>query len=470
MRIFALLFILVLVAGASAQSGRTAITDTTPQTAASDQTVKQMFDEVNAYAKVKFTEYAEKKVYYSDALLEKTKLEQRQLAAKSAAKASLRKDLAGEEYYYLGMLHWIAQNLDGTVASLLKFIASENAPVERSQTARSIIVVTLAKQNKLDDAEKMLVEYLKTEPTKLTERSRMEGELAKAYQRTNDLVRMTPHAEAGYQASKDLLKDAKSYARGLDEILDAGMLVYEAFRDANNRQKAEAALDDMRAVAVATTSPSFYYYAVDQKIKYLIETGRKPAALELYTSALASSVKDFPNKAQQSEVETRLRKRDQHYKLMGEMAPEMPAIDQWFPGKQVTLADMRGKVVLLDFWATWCGPCFEAFPALTEWQQDHEKDGLVILGVTRYYDAQVGFKDNIPGETGMLKSFRDKHKLLYDFVVAKDQSIQILYGATSLPTVVFIDRKGIIRYIETGTSPTRVEQMREMMLKLLAEK
>ena len=90
--------------------------------------------------------------------------------------------------------------------------------------------------------------------------------------------------------------------------------------------------------------------------------------------------------------------------------------------------------------------------------------------MTRYYEAQVGFKDNIPGETAMLKSFREKHKMPYDFVVAKDQSIQFLYGATALPTAVLIDRKGTIRYIETGTNPTRVEEMREMMLKLLAEK
>ena len=470
MRIFLLLLILILAAVAAAQSGRTAPVDSPTQATASEQTVKQMFEEVNTYAKVKFTEYAEKKVYYSDALLEKTKLEQRQLAAKYAATAILRKDLAGEDFYYLGMLHWIAENLDGTAENLLKFIASENAPVERSQTARSIVVVVYAKQKKLDNAEKLLAEYLAKEPTKLTERSRMEGELAKAYQSQKDFARMSPHAEAGYAASKGLLKNVKSYARGLDEILDAGMLVYEAFRDGGNRQKAEAALDDMRATAVATTSPSFYYYAVDQKIKYLIETGRKPAALELYQSALAGADKDFPNKGQQSDVESRLKRREKHYKLLGDAAPELPLIDQWFPGKPATIAEMHGKVVLLDFWATWCGPCFDAFPDLTEWSGDYAKDGLVILGVTRYYDAQVGFADNIPGEIAMLKVFRERHKLPYDFVVAKDQSVQFLYGASGLPTAVLIDRKGVIRYIETGTNPTRIEEMREMMLKLLAEK
>ena len=148
----------------------------------------------------------------------------------------------------------------------------------------------------------------------------------------------------------------------------------------------------------------------------------------------------------------------------------MPDIDQWFPGKPVTLAEMRGRVVLLDFWATWCGPCFDAFPHLTEWHQDLSKDGLVILGVTRYYGRQVGFENDQPGEIEMIKNFRTREKLPYDLVVGKDQSIQFLYGATGLPTAVIIDRRGIIRYIETGTSPTRIEEMREMIFKLLAEK
>jgi len=469
-----LLSILVLAVGAAAQSGRVVTPDTsTPaggQAVGSDRTVKQMFEEANRYSKAKFTEYAAKKVFYSDALLEKTKLEQRQLAARYATIAGARKDLAGDDYYYLGMLHWIAENFDGAADALRKFIAVDGTDGVRRQTARSIIVVVFAKLKKVDDAETMLAEYLKAEPSKLTERSRMEGELAKAYQAKQDFVRMALHAEAAYAASKGLLKDAASRARGLDEILDAGMLVFEAFRDGDERQKAEAALDDMRALAVSTTSPSFYYYAVDQKIKYLIETGRKPTALELYKSALASAEKDFLDKGQQSDVLTRLRKRERHYALLGEAAPEMPLIDQWFPGKPRTFAEMKGKVVLLDFWATWCGPCYDAFPHLTEWHQDLRPQGLEILGVTRYYGLVNGVTATPAAELAYLQRFRTTEKLPYDFVVGKDTSIQLLYGATGLPTTVIIDRKGVIRYIETGTSQTRIEQMHEMVLKLLAEK
>ncbi|MEQ1645009.1 MAG: TlpA disulfide reductase family protein, partial [Pyrinomonadaceae bacterium] len=397
-------------------------------------------------------------------------LEQRQLAAKYATLAAGRRELSTDDLYYVGMLHWIAENLDGTAEYLAKFAAAENAPIERAQTARSIIVVVLAKQKKLGDAEKALGEYNAKEPTKTTERSRMGTELAKAYQIERNFAKMAPHAVAGYEAAKALLKDSTSRARGLDEIMDAGMLVFEAYSDAGDQTKAEAALDDFRQTGIDTGSVSLYYYAVDRKFKYLVDTGRKPAATAFYQSIMNSITTDFTDKAAQNEIKTRLKKRERHYALLGLPAPEMPAVDQWFPGKPRTFADLRGKVILLDFWATWCQPCFDAFPSLIEWNQDFKRDGLEILGVTRYYGEVNGLSADEQNEALFLKAFRDRERLPYDFVVAKGQAIQNLYGATALPTAVLIDRKGIVRYIETGTSSSRLSELRSMIIKLLAEK
>ena len=104
----------------------------------------------------------------------------------------------------------------------------------------------------------------------------------------------------------------------------------------------------------------------------------------------------------------RLRKRETQYKLLGEKAPELPLIDQWFPGERKSFAELRGKVVLLDFWATWCAPCFDAFPDLIEWQQDFGRDGFEILGITRYYGEANGLPADNPSEAAFLKTVREK--------------------------------------------------------------
>jgi len=464
------LLVIFLSLTAFGQARRVVPANNAPNPTAADLTVKGMFSEANGYLRAKAAEFDTKKIQFSDGLFARTKLEQRSLAAKYAATAAQRKNLEGEDFYYLGMLHWIAENLDGTSENLSKFIALPDAAIERRQTARSIVAVVYAKQKKVDEAETLLAEYLKAEPTKLTERARVEGELAKAYQAKKDFAKMAPHAEESYKASKALLKDAVTRARGLDEILDSGMLVYEAFRDLGSREKADDVLDDMRVTAAAIESPSFYYYAVDQKIKYLIETGRRPAALELYAASMTNAAKDFAVKTAANDVVTRLKKREKHYKLLGEQAPPLPLADKWFPGTHKTLPDFKGKVVLLDFWASWCTPCFEAFPSLIEWSQDFKSDGFEILGITRYYEEISGVRVDNAREIEYLKNLRERERLPYDFVVAKDQSMQLLYGGTALPTAVLIDRKGVVRYIEAGTSNTRLTQMREMIVKLLAEK
>src|SRR5438105_4682175 len=167
MRSLASISAVSLVAGAAGQAGLVTSTPTdaaagSGASAATVPTVRQMFEEANTYVKSKAAEYLAKKIAYSDDLLVKTQREQKQLAARYAAQTKARENLAGEDFYYLGMLHWISENLDGTVEALTRFLATENPAPDRVQTARSIIVVVSAKRRNTEKGEIILADYLKS--------------------------------------------------------------------------------------------------------------------------------------------------------------------------------------------------------------------------------------------------------------------------------------------------------------------
>lgn len=441
-----------------------------PASSADERPVKEMFDEANAYRRLKYDEFEKKKIAVSERLTKQTEREQRQLAAKFAAAASARASFSADDLYYLSLLHWIAENLDGTSETLRRYLAQDTRTPERTQMARSLISVIAAKQKRFDEAKATLDEYLKGEPVKPSDKLRMNTEIAKAYLSAGEPVKATPFASEAFAISRSLAAEPTLRSVGLDLLYDNGIILFDSYRLSNDTASADAALEDLRKTIAANGNSILFYYAADKLITYRIETGRKPLALETYPAMLAAAAKELPLEGQREDAVQRLKRREKHYRLLGDQAPELGQIDKWFPGSPVTIADLKGKVVLLDFWATWCGPCFEAFPHLAEWHNDLSEKGLVILGMTRYYGRDESRPVDEAGEIEFLKRFKVKQKLPYDFVVGKDQTNQLLYGATALPTAVLIDRKGVIRYIESGTSSSRIEDLREMINKLVAEK
>lgn len=474
MRFIVSLLLIIFVAAGSVIGQSRRATGGGISTAAStenDLTLKQMFDEANEYNRVKFAEYQQKKIPYSEQLRSKTEAERKQLAAKYAAIAAERKLSEPDDLYYTGMLYWIAENLDGTAAMLSRYLESDPLPAERAQGARAIIVFAYAKQGKLDSAVGRLADYDARKPIKPSETWRMNAEIAKAYLAIKGFSDAEIYAKRAYEAAKTLITDPHSRVNPLDAALDTGMLLFDARNEAGKTLEADAALQDMRQTAAEIKNASYYYYATDKLILHQIATGRKPLAMETYLNSLIQAGRDLPAaKGAQNEAIERLKLRKRHYDLLGETALELFGIDQWFPGKPSTLAELRGKVVLLDFWATWCGPCFDAFPHFREWHEDLSDKGLVILGITRYYGRAEGFNVDEPNEIIFLKRFRERYSLPYDFVVTKDNKLQTAYGAVNLPTAAVIDRNGKLRYLETGSSPTRIEELRSMVLKLLEEK
>ena len=124
------------------------------------------------------------------------------------------------------------------------------------------------------------------------------------------------------------------------------------------------------------------------------------------------------------------------------VAPDFSLAD--LDGNTITLQQMKGKVVLLNFWGTWCGPCRKEIPDFINLSKKYKKDGLEIVGIT----LTSGPPENI-------KAFADKwginYKLLTDIKGNETQTITALYGQatgkriTGIPTTFIIDREGVIQ-------------------------
>ena len=135
--------------------------------------------------------------------------------------------------------------------------------------------------------------------------------------------------------------------------------------------------------------------------------------------------------------------------LLDGPAPEIN-LRMWLVGDPVTLAELQDRVVMLEFWATWCKPCQEMFPKLTSLFQRESQNGLEILAITRHYMAYGGTLEAKNEELDLIRKTVTDHGVTFRVAVAEDELLQATYGANGLPTVVLIDRNGIVRYAGPG--------------------
>lgn len=133
--------------------------------------------------------------------------------------------------------------------------------------------------------------------------------------------------------------------------------------------------------------------------------------------------------------------------LLGQSGPgvvgQTAVMPEWsikdVEGKTVRAADFKGKVLILDFWATWCGPCRAEIPNFIALQKQYEKQGLVVLGLS----VDEGGAD-------VVKQFMQRLGMNYPVVLA-DQNIQEAFGGIeAVPKTFIIDRKGRIAKEHTG--------------------
>jgi tetratricopeptide (TPR) repeat protein len=194
------------------------------------------------------------------------------------------------------------------------------------------------------------------------------------------------------------------------------------------------------------------------------ETGQYDRAIKALQKAieLAPPVKSM-FQSRLAVVYERAGKPELAEKIRGDSIPEASRIGQDatnftlqdLSGTRVCLSDFKGRVVLLDFWATWCGPCIAEIPRLETLHQKYKNKGLVVIGM------------NTESDHAKVKDFT-ADKITYPVLLDAGGKSQE-YGVQGLPTKIYIDVEGKIRYRDLGFRPGMENETEDRVKKLLQE-
>lgn len=139
----------------------------------------------------------------------------------------------------------------------------------------------------------------------------------------------------------------------------------------------------------------------------------------------------------------------------GDGAPDIKLTD--LSGKAVSLASLKGKVVLVDFWASWCKPCREELPVLEALHKKYADQGLSIIGV------------NVDSDAKSAKKFLDDNKLVLSFALANDAQHKVAesYAPPTMPSSYIIGRDGKVRFVHAGFRASDAKKMEAEIQQLL---
>ena len=140
---------------------------------------------------------------------------------------------------------------------------------------------------------------------------------------------------------------------------------------------------------------------------------------------------------------------------VGDLAPNFTLKSA--TGTNLRLSEFRGEVVMINFWATWCGPCRQEMPLLQELYSRYRDVGFELLGVS------------IDGNSAKAKNMAKRLKINYPILFDLEKNVSALYDVDAMPTTVMVDRDGRVRHIYRGYLPGHEDKYRANIRGLLKE-
>jgi thiol-disulfide isomerase/thioredoxin len=137
--------------------------------------------------------------------------------------------------------------------------------------------------------------------------------------------------------------------------------------------------------------------------------------------------------------------------VVSQPAPDVRTI-RWFNSELTSFADLRGRVVLVDLWATWCGPCVAKLPEIHRLAKELGPDGLATVLVHARHTKTPGPQTKDVVAESVLPAFIQRHRITLPVAIA-DQNVFESLGIRGIPHYVLIDRQGVVRYSTPGRPP-----------------
>jgi peroxiredoxin len=126
-------------------------------------------------------------------------------------------------------------------------------------------------------------------------------------------------------------------------------------------------------------------------------------------------------------------------------------------GQQASLGQYKGQVVMVNFWATWCGPCQQEMPLLDAMYKKYKPAGFTLLGV------------NVDKEAPPVKALLDRKPVSFPVLLDPANQVSKAYNVNEMPSTVIVDRKGQIRYIHRGYHPGDENEYQDRIRQLIRE-
>lgn len=272
-----------------------------------------------------------------------------------------------------------------------------------------------------------------------------------------------------FDGAEKLVETQRAGGAWTGELIEAHSWLGRGALAAKNFDKARAYAATTRKLSLAAL-----------KTRKLDDEARLPtgfgASIEVEGQALAASGQlseaiTFLNRELKTyystSIRTRIQKNINLISLVGKPVPTLETKDSVGPHKALPLSKLKGKTVLLFFWAHWCSDCKAQAPILAALAEKYASRGFVVVGPTQYYGYVAGGEDALPAaEKPYIASIHDQHyKIIPGMAAPLSVENFRVYGSSTTPTLVLIDKTGIVRLYNPGK--LTAEQLSEKIEPLL---